>query len=64
MVFAVEKRVEFKEETYAERIIEDLYDMLEYDRDEDWPCLSEDQQNEFVVSALEIALQKMKGEME
>ena len=64
MKFTVEKEVEFKEEAYAKRLIDDLYDMLEYERDEDWPCLPEEQQIEFIVSTFEVALQKMKGEME
>jgi hypothetical protein len=64
MELIVEKRVEFDEEKYAEWAINDMYDRLEDEQGEDWRSLSEDQQDEFVVSALEIAIEKMKGERE
>ena len=64
MELIVEKRVEFDEEKYAEWAINDMYERLEDEQGEDWHSLSEDQQVEFVVSALEIAIEKMKGERE
>lgn len=64
MELIVEKRVEFDEERYAERVINDVYDILEDEQNEDWNCLSEDQQTEFVVTVLKIAIEKMKGERE
>ena len=64
MELIVEKRVEFDEEKYAELAINDMYDRLEDEQGEDWHCISEDQQFGFIISALEIAIEKMKGERE
>ena len=62
MELIVEKRVEFDEERYAEWAINDVYDRLEDEQNEDWNSLSVDKQIEFVVTVLEIAIAKMKGE--
>lgn len=64
MELIVEKRVEFDEEKYAEWAINDVYERLEDEQSEDWRCISEDQQIDFVISVLEIAIEKMKGERE
>lgn len=62
MELVVEKRVEFKEDTYADWLINDLYDMLEDEQGDDWKSLSEDQQIEFAISTFETAIKMMKGE--
>lgn len=55
MTVTVEKRITFNEEEWAEHLIDNLYDMLENGgQDEDWQCLTEEQQ-ETVVKEILIA---------
>ena len=63
MIFTVEKRIEFDVDEIARYMIEDLYSVLEYGSCEDeWKCLSLDQQEELVKAILEKAVEIKEGD--
>ena len=61
MTVAVEKIVIFDETSYAEDIVNHLYNMLEQGwQEEDWKCLTEEQQKEVVEEILTEAVRQVK----
>lgn len=61
MVLIVEKRITFDETSYAEDIIDHLYNMLEEGwQEEDWKCLTEEQQKAVVEEILTEAVRQVK----
>ena len=69
MEVMIEKKIEIDEAKYADRVIDYLYNYLEFEKFDDevkekdwWGCLTEEQQIEFVISTFETAIKMMKGE--
>lgn len=62
MIITVEKVVAFDETSYAEDIVDHLYNMLEEGwQEEDWKCLTEEQQKAVVEEILTEAVRQGKG---
>lgn len=61
MTITVEKRVTFDEKSYAEDIINNLFEMLENGwQEEDWKCLTEEQQRAIIEEILTEAIRQVK----
>lgn len=61
MIVTVEKRIIFDEDSYAEDVVNKLFEWLENGwQEEDWKCLTEEQQRETVKEILAAAIRQVE----
>ena len=61
MVITIEKRIIFDEDSYAEDVVNKLFEWLENGwQEEDWKCLTEEQQRETVKEILAAAIRQVE----
>lgn len=61
MIVTVEKRIIFDEDSYAEDVVNKLFEWLENGwQEEDWKCLTEEQQRETVKEILTAAIRQVE----